>query len=103
MNIAELRRLEAKRPWDINDIDAVRNALPELLKVLEWQDISTAPKDGTAVDLWMEYGSRETDFHMDDKGRWVRKEGYPTFTRVLLSKPAAWRPLPLPPHGGVDV
>lgn len=33
--IAELRRLEAKRPWDINDIDAVRNALPEFLDRLD--------------------------------------------------------------------
>ena len=64
-----------------------------------WGDISTAPKDGTLVDLWTSYGERVAgakwtngvwrEWALDgfDSMGWVRLEGTATH----------WMPLPPPP------
>jgi len=61
-----------------------------------WHDISSAPRDGTTVDLWVD-GCRRVDFYCDEHGRWTRKEGYPAVWRILTVEPTHWRPRPTEP------
>ena len=74
--------------------------------MLEWQDISTAPKDGTAILIWPAQsaltGSTEcmiisyvVRWH-DWKEAWIEASGeeYDTFY------PTHWMPLPAPPKKG---
>lgn len=35
----------------------------------EWQDISTAPKDGTIVDIWSKEHGRCTNMYRVDRGK----------------------------------
>lgn len=73
----------------------------------EWQDISTAPKDGTAVLLcidgdvigeayWYSYTDRE-----QDQGWWWANTGPGDYHADRISivgpHPAFWMPLPAPP------
>lgn len=72
-------------------------------KCSDWQDISTAPKDGTRVDLWcvnmegpgvrfsscrLQPDSVEGDF-------WADQHGYRLSNHGCV--PTHWRPLPTPP------
>ena len=83
--------------------------IAELIERVEWQDIETAPKDGTVVLLldksdhygneprgfaamvarWVEYGKRD---YRAPGGRWKANYGPCT-----ASNPIAWMPLPQPP------
>lgn len=64
----------------------------------EWRKIEDEmPTTGVPVDLWRD-GERLTDFALDERGYWTRKEGYPAKTRVLMSAPSHWRPIPPPPE-----
>ena len=75
---------------------------PPPVSVGGWEDISTAPKDGTLVDLWASYGERVAgakwtngvwrEWALDgfDSMGWVRLEGTATH----------WMPLPPPPSTG---
>jgi len=67
----------------------------------EWQDISTAPKEGELIDVWAN-GSRSTDVY------WGRRDSdyvKPRFGWCVLGddgcahpiEPTLWRPLPAPP------
>ncbi|RAS13523.1 hypothetical protein [Ensifer adhaerens] len=58
----------------------------------EWKPIDSAPH-GEVVDLFVN-GERLTGFKRDRFGRFCREEGYPTFTRVLLSDPTHWMKVP---------
>lgn len=119
--IEELKRLEAEATpgdWDVSGLTvydtcmdsvasthsaadaalivAMRNALPELLKALEWQPIETAPKgEGWVMLHYRDECVPIISFFSD--GAWAHQE---TMGR---NKPTHWMPLPLPPHGGVDV
>lgn len=72
----------------------------------DWQDIATAPRDGTAVDLWTDH--RITDAVFRDGGwlkwdRFVRDKrqtaGQFTGTNRYrqVTRPIYWMPLPEPP------
>lgn len=85
----------------------------------EWQPIETAPKDGTVVDLWLDYGGRGLDYggrgcrKMDCKWRSSVDEGDPStygwFSYEKLDydvgydwsmfsgEPTHWMPRPEPP------
>ena len=69
---------------------------------MTWQPIETAPKDGTAIDLWVSYedgsGQRVTDCTWFN-GRWWPGEG-PTWQldEGDGEKITHWRPLPNPPE-----
>lgn len=62
----------------------------------QWQDITTAPKDGTEVDLWTAFG-RVTGAKFVD-GKWVE-----WFDRdgewIAVDQPSHWMPCPEPPRG----
>jgi len=111
-DIAELRRLEAEAKYASTTTEFVVaahklfDALPELLKALEWRSIDSAPRDGTKC-LFFSPGktgahnesAREAHYRIDSfSDRWPSaRHQYP---EALYTH---WRPLPLPPHGGVDV
>ena len=71
-----------------------------------WQPIETAPKDGTRVDLWIQYWSYSTkkrcserivDCYYGEGGvssrpRWRNDNGW-----GLLYAPTHWMPLPAAP------
>ena len=73
----------------------------------EWQPISTAPRDGTHVDLWIEIRASLQSFGMgdsfrvpdcwcSDRGTWNYHVGY--VIRSLQSDHVThWMPLPAPP------
>lgn len=145
LNLAELRRLEAEAtpgPWwsdgrsfgaldgdgygiidvgetelpeDATFIAVMRNALSELLKALEWRDISTAPKDGSKILVWADgYEWPEViyyELYDDDTAAEAGSPGYWRYAEDILADVANvdidllthWRPLLLPPHGGGDV
>lgn len=73
----------------------------------EWQPISTAPRDGTHVDLWMEICASLRSFGMSDSFRvpdcWWSKKGtwdhyFGNGIRSLQSDYIThWLPLPAPP------
>ena len=69
----------------------------------EWQDISTAPKDGSAILIWPAQSSFTGDDTIsyvvrwnDWKEAWIEASGeeYDTFY------PTHWMPLPLAPKKG---
>lgn len=80
----------------------------------EWQDISTAPKDGTAIWLWCDghayigYG-QPADPPLDPTERWYLKASYRRTPRsrrnpdeifgtwAFDAAPTLWQPLPEPP------
>lgn len=85
-----------------------------------WEDIASAPKDGTFVDLWLEMpshkngGMRVTDAayldgmwreyaEWDEDGeegenqRWFPEIGQTNPVETELCKATHWRPLPTPP------
>lgn len=72
-----------------------------------WQDISTAPKDGTRIDVWLGDGDaediefycakgsrRSTDWHWKS-GRFRPAMGLQI--PVVTVRPTHWMPLPSPP------
>lgn len=65
----------------------------------EWQDIITAPKDGTYVLLFTPSGIVECSY--DDFDGWVQsscRTSYDGHGEVfLIDKPTHWMPLPTPP------
>ena len=77
----------------------------------EWRDISTAPKDGTVIDVWLgDATDGDVDFYCGPGTRratdWYFKEGrfrpaipgtipLPTFV-----EPTHWTPRPTPPEDG---
>jgi hypothetical protein len=57
----------------------------------EWQPLSTAPRDGTPVDLWHKKGFRITETWWDKADAiWSCVMSDVDFTH--------WMPLPKPPH-----
>ncbi len=63
---------------------------------MEWQDIATAPRDGTEILVWTGISRRiVTYIHDDEDGQplWF-PDGLP-FVRALC-----WQPLPAPPSRG---
>lgn len=82
---------------------AMLSARPALSTESGWQDIATAPRDGTAVDLWGHYANgsgfrfRMPGYFWED-GRWMNEDGedasdYPKY----IFQPTHWMPLPTPP------
>ena len=82
----------------------------------EWQDISTAPKDGTVVDLWVNNpaliarGQRVTDAfwiegrwlelyqgEFDDADIFIAGIGPCDEVETPICKATHWMPLPTPP------
>jgi hypothetical protein len=62
---------------------------------MTWQLIDTAPKDGTAIDLWFPRGERETDCYWANN-QWCRfdPEGYDLYITSRLNMPTHWMPVP---------
>lgn len=72
----------------------------------EWRDISTAPKDGTVIDVWVndpDGPHRQTNVFWDDgywvlrRNRWSSVEAFFDENGVPKIKITHWRPLPPPP------
>lgn len=75
-----------------------------------WRPIDTAPKDGTVIDLWVDWPDREggrlanakwTDDHAS-KGKigfdWIGPDRFPLAAYVAKPKATHWMPLPSPPQ-----
>lgn len=79
-----------------------------------WQDIETAPKDGTVIDLWVDSGCRITDaywgepevdrnFRDDEEDGWdaapgwLKNVGFSTYCLGEDERATHWMPLPPPP------
>jgi hypothetical protein len=76
----------------IDQLRATNTELLEALHAAEWQPISTAPKDGTRIMLWLDGPIRapKAVFGRLDKGGWVTEGSG-------LAKPTHWMPVPEPP------
>lgn len=68
--------------------DAMLSAFAERLTAEAWQDISTAPKDGTKVLLWVPRWSVVVGSYQHSLMSWWDGD---------LVAPTHWRPLPAPP------
>jgi hypothetical protein len=74
----------------------------------EWQDISTAPKDGTGIRIaWGGPDNWTTADAMWRDGEWIAAATFynPQYTKPPMSygesvvaKPTHWQPLPAPPE-----
>ena len=66
---------------------------------MEWQDIATAPKDGTEIVATTERGRTEVVYFDEISKTWRGP-----YSGLDLAAPAHWMPLPapptLPPHEG---
>jgi hypothetical protein len=62
---------------------------------MNWKPIETAPKDGTAVDLWIDF-RRITDAYWR-KGPMGEGWHYASGEGMDDSQPTHWMPLPPPP------
>jgi hypothetical protein len=58
-----------------------------------WRDIATAPKDGTAVLVWVDW----YDGPQCEIGVFKGDEFFPQHRKFCSKCPAAWMPLPPPP------
>lgn len=81
---------------------------------MEWQDISTAPRDGTPMQGWVHEINRgvsavETRTYWEPKirfeaGEWEYKHSHGWFFMNMVSwierHPTHWMPLPTPPETG---
>lgn len=68
----------------------------------EWMDISTAPKDGTEIDLWCRNISHGSDATLRVPGMWWDSEidRWVDWRDDMLEqkwRPTHWMPLPPPP------
>ena len=81
----------------------------------EWQDISTAPRDGTIIDVWLQESMSDIRFYCSSEplrirdsiygGRaagWFWKDGkFRPYLKCLnmttFVEPTHWMPLPEPP------
>ena len=108
--IAEIITLKAYKRTGVSLIAVsnpveVADAILEILPVMEWQPIETAPKDGT----WIMLFSPCEEFPTSDVTHWIAKYGYfdnsfePGWIDqedALVMKehePTHWMPLPPPP------
>lgn len=57
----------------------------------EWQPISTAPKDGTEILLFSNYG-RIVGYYYEEQQEFVSN-----LNECIYVRPTYWQPLPLPP------
>jgi len=65
-----------------------------------WQPISTAPKDGTEIDVWIGSERVVDVFWSHKRNAWCRSEyeqnfGYVDYT---IQPPTHWMPIPSPPQ-----
>jgi hypothetical protein len=68
---------------------------------MSWKPIETAPKDGTQVDLWIQWssiGARYANSYYAD-GQWTDREGDAICAYDVVTH---WMPLPQPPAGGAE-
>lgn len=68
---------------------------------MAWRPISSAPLDGTEVDLWCKppdypCGGRATDCHYHC-GKWLKYGADPEVGFIKIENATHWRPLPDPP------
>ncbi len=79
-------------------------ALLEPHLVGEWQDIESAPKDGSTVILyWPGYGNGVTvGFYLDNSMKGIPWKGWRVFSGQIArhGQPTLWQPLPSAPPKG---
>lgn len=100
-----------------NAKDILRAALTQPAQ--EWQDISTAPRDGSSVMLYggeacseignpypideavKAYWNKEANYSEDEDGEYTAKGGWEfvdtSYYGISLKNPTHWMPLPAPP------
>jgi Lar family restriction alleviation protein len=70
-------------------------------RVNPWRDITSAPKDGTAVDLWIN-GYRVTNCQWDESSEkwmmgWLDDQGKFQSFGIMWGPPSYWMSIPEPP------
>lgn len=69
-----------------------RTRISDLEKAQEWQDISTAPRDGTRVGLWSkEHDTQYVGYYKPEDEMWF-------IAREVFVRPTHWQPLQKPPR-----
>ena len=85
--------------------EGIRKALAASTPVGGWEDISTAPKDGTNIDLWCRDVKTGESYHFPDS-YWCRDRqqwhGCDEYIWPEVDVPTHWRPLPPPPSVSTD-
>lgn len=102
------KAIEAVTDWDtaglVNTglVTDMAQAYLELIKsshLQGWQDISTAPRDGTDIVMYgTGYNDKETFIGSWEKNTWTA--WYSCCSYAPRAKPTHWMPLPSPPMGG---
>jgi hypothetical protein len=86
--------------WSKNDLDAL-TAKPEAVKTT-WQPIETAPKDGTKVDLWVNFQrsgwGRVADAYWNDEVRDWQLGGFNAVEYDVRPEISHWMPSPSGPR-----
>ena len=84
--------LDNGAPYPCNDGEYVR--AEDVIDMMKWQPIETAPRDGTYIDIWSPRDGRVTEVFWDTEGDdWV------SLCTVWSGNPTHWMPLPEPPEG----
>lgn len=93
------------RPSSYDDWQAVADAVMAEGEARRWKAIESAPKDGTAIDVWSD-GCRHCDVEWAvEKKAWATY-GYDSMEHlgwhVLKPQPTHWTPIPAPPKEASD-
>ncbi|HEY6861695.1 MAG TPA: hypothetical protein VI358_18160 [Pseudolabrys sp.] len=89
----------AEREFWQQEFQRLQSRIAELEKAQAWQDIETAPKDGTHVLIWGRaiVNNQVSKFHIREAWFVPRNAYWHCADNLGRVSPEAWMPLPKPP------